>query len=118
MRTLKNKLRDSLNCCDCGFFELYMVRDEVWAAAGLHWSARCCMACLERRLGRLLTIGDFTVCPVNRMAYAAVGQISVVVKDDEREEKARRSREEQARQLPFDSPDDDEQAWECIWSPS
>jgi hypothetical protein len=52
MRTLKNKLRDSLNCCDCGFFEVYMVRDEVWAAAGLHWRADCCLAYLERRLKR------------------------------------------------------------------
>jgi hypothetical protein len=83
------------------------------------------MACLERRLKRQLTIADFTACPANRMAFAAVGRISVVEKEErhfkQREEKARRAFlrcAEQLRQLPLDFPDDDDQGWDCIWSPS
>jgi len=93
----------------------------------LHWGTRCCLACLERRLKRLLTISDFTPCPVNRLAYAAVGEVSVVDQyereSDERAKKAwrrLRSRREQERQLPFDfwNDDDEDQDWDCIWSPS
>jgi hypothetical protein len=50
----------------------------------------------------------FTMCPLNRLAYAAVGQVSVVDEYkrelDEQAKKARRllrSRREQERQLPF-----------------
>src|SRR5215831_13244862 len=60
MRSLKYRLRHRLNCCDCGYFEVYMVTDEVWAAARPHWFAHCCMAYLERRFKQPLRIGDFT----------------------------------------------------------
>jgi hypothetical protein len=63
----------------------------VWAAAGLEDSAICCLACLERRLKRALTIDDFPVGSVNRQAYAAFGELSVMVEDEQR-----RFQEEQA----------------------
>jgi hypothetical protein len=61
------------------------------------------------------------------MTYAAVGKVSVVDEyereRDERAKKARRllrSRRDQERQLPFDfwNDDDEDQDWDCIWSPS
>jgi hypothetical protein len=56
-----------------------MAMDEVWATAELHARAICCLACLERRLKRPLTLEDFTVCSVNRQAYAAAGKLSIVL---------------------------------------
>ena len=51
-------------CVDCGEDkdgEYYMVANEVWAASGLAPnSGMLCLACLERRIGRLLVPGDFT----------------------------------------------------------
>jgi hypothetical protein len=80
---------------------------------------------LARRLKRLLTIGDFTVCPVNRLACAAVGKISLVAKGERQFEKTarrvrRRASQEQERQLLLDYGDDQEwEEWQdCIWSPS
>ena len=53
-------------CIDCGGnSDWFMVTDEVWEAAGLPSWEFCCLACLERRLKRPLTIGGFTVCPLN-----------------------------------------------------
>lgn len=53
-------------CChSCGrIASLYMVRDEVWAAAGHPpegWIS--CPQCLEKDLGRPLTIDDFDRLP-------------------------------------------------------
>jgi hypothetical protein len=77
-------------CIDCDdHWDFYMVTDEVWAGAGLHWSARCCVACLERRLKRPLTNGDFMVCPANRLAWAAAGKLSVALEDERRREQQR-----------------------------
>ena len=82
---------------------------------------------MRPQLKRLLTISDFTMAPVNRLAFAAVGQVSVVTEHererDEQWQKAQRrlrSRREQERQLPFDfwNDDDEDQDWDCIWSPS
>jgi len=63
-------------CADCGMFtvmagrppEWYMVRDDVWAAAGMPvYAVRTgtlteilCTGCLEARLGRELTAAGFT----------------------------------------------------------
>jgi hypothetical protein len=70
-------------CQECGYkLDLFMVTDEVWAAAGLHPWDISCLACLERRLKRTLTIDDFPACSVNRQAYAAVGKLSVVLEDE------------------------------------
>jgi hypothetical protein len=74
-----------MNCNDCGYkLDLFMVRDEVWAAAGLDDAAICCLACLERRLQRPLILDDFTPGSVNRQAYAAAGKLSVVLENEQR----------------------------------
>jgi hypothetical protein len=61
-----------------------MVTNEVWASAELDPRAICCLACLERRLKRPLTVDDFTVCPRNRQAYPAAGRLSVVLEHEQR----------------------------------
>jgi hypothetical protein len=82
------------NCADCGVstaprrrgekWEFYMVREPVWKAAGPPPATFntgevdlfglvpaspteyfLCIGCLEARLGRTLTPGDFTDCPLN-----------------------------------------------------
>jgi hypothetical protein len=40
-----------------------MVRDDVWAAAG--GECHLCVGCLATRLGRWLTVQDFTDCGLN-----------------------------------------------------
>jgi hypothetical protein len=48
-------------CADCGLdtiVEYYMVYDHVWAAAGMD-GGFLCIGCLEERLDRPLTGGDF-----------------------------------------------------------
>lgn len=51
---------------DGGQCQTYMVADQVWAAAGLHFGAgHLCVACLEIRLGRTLTFNDLTDCGLN-----------------------------------------------------
>jgi hypothetical protein len=55
-------------CVDCGEEkdgEYYTVADEVWDASGLAPNGgMLCLACLERRIGRLLVFDDFTaLCP-------------------------------------------------------
>lgn len=69
------------NCCkDCGMdtapctgkrgcrhkgrWEYYMIRDELWMAAGMR-DGFLCIRCLENRLGRRLTPEDFTKVPIN-----------------------------------------------------
>jgi hypothetical protein len=66
-------------CVDCGVDtcpvdrgfrgEFFMVHDEVWAAAGMG-AGYLCVGCLEHRLGRQLTPGDFTACELNDLAVA------------------------------------------------
>ena len=57
-----------ITCAVCGAFppDAYMVRDDVWQAAGLAPKDHACLPCLERRLGRPLTIDDFAPVPINR----------------------------------------------------
>jgi hypothetical protein len=70
---------------DCGWpYDYFTVTNEVWAAAELDPRAICCLACLERRLKRPLTIDDFRVAPINRQAYAAAGKLSVVLEHEQR----------------------------------
>jgi hypothetical protein len=68
-----------VRCVDCGVdvtpgvdadpiagtWEYYMVHDEVWAAARMPYEGSLCVACLEVRLGRHLTPGDFSAWPIN-----------------------------------------------------
>jgi hypothetical protein len=73
------------NCADCGvgtwtIGEYYMVHDEVWEQA---WAGRrkawhgkvpgqeiLCIGCLEARIGRTLTYGDFTTVYPSRKRTA------------------------------------------------
>jgi hypothetical protein len=63
----------AMPCVDClvdtaarGVDEYYMVHNDVWAAAGMApRGGMLCVGCLEVRLGRWLTAGDFTGVPVN-----------------------------------------------------
>jgi hypothetical protein len=72
------------------------VTNEVWKAAGLPPDALCCLACLEHRLDRPLTITDFTPCLINRLAFAAAGKLHVIMEDEaRREEVFRRMMEEE-----------------------
>ncbi len=57
-------MRCSSCCCDP---EYYMVHDHVWQQATAEWPASfLCFCCLEIRIGRRLTIADFTHAPINR----------------------------------------------------
>jgi hypothetical protein len=60
--------RIARGCRDCSTsdFEMYMVKDEVWAAAGMKTRVGIlCLKCLSKRLGRKLTLDDFTDFAVN-----------------------------------------------------
>jgi hypothetical protein len=59
-----------VDCCVDTIGEYYMVRNELWAASGLGPNdGMLCLADLERRIGRVLTLEDFTaVCP-SRVAW-------------------------------------------------
>lgn len=67
-------------CRDCeGVFTAYTVNSDTWEAIGGHWTdgLHLCLDCLERRLGRPLTLDDFPEgasgekIPVNRtLMYA------------------------------------------------
>jgi hypothetical protein len=57
--------RGRFRCVDCGYCtlcggEYYMVADQLWAASGMKPDGgMLCLACLKRRIGRELGIGDF-----------------------------------------------------------
>jgi hypothetical protein len=57
---------DNFRCVECGKHtgdegEYYLVRNKLWAAAGLRPNGgMLCLAHLERRIGRQLEIKDFT----------------------------------------------------------
>lgn len=55
-------------CADCGAFpDDYMVEPEIWAEAGFATpKGFCCLACLEARLRRPLTLSDFSGCAANK----------------------------------------------------
>ena len=58
-------LKSSAYCIDCQLDtiaagEVYLVRDDVWAATGLHpLGGSLCIICLEKRLHRTLVPNDF-----------------------------------------------------------
>lgn len=66
-------------CHDCaGPNDLYMVRDEIWAAIWAPVEPRkglfLCFGCLEARLGRQLALSDFTPAPINNGLRFAWGR--------------------------------------------
>lgn len=61
---------DNTRCGDCCQethpYEWYMVEDEVWRQAMIHGHvAFLCVACLEIRIKRRLTVYDFKLVPLN-----------------------------------------------------
>jgi len=64
--------RSSLVCHVCGEMDLslYMVKDEVWAEAGLATEDLAHPTCLAKRLGRPLRLEDFTDAPCNDIVWA------------------------------------------------
>jgi hypothetical protein len=74
-RKARREKAAAVPCIDCrrdtgdsigGLGEWYMVRDELWAAAGMTPDGGClCIECLEARLGRQLDRSDFTDASVN-----------------------------------------------------
>jgi hypothetical protein len=73
------------SCIDCKEkSDWYMVTDRVWEAAGLPEDEYCCLGCLECRLRRPLMIDDFTTAPVNRLAWAAAGKLSIALEHERR----------------------------------
>jgi hypothetical protein len=68
------KARRNGCCADCGVNTLaadewYIVKDDVWQAASrlgdVTVSFFLCIGCIEQRLGRRLTPGDFDDVPIN-----------------------------------------------------
>jgi hypothetical protein len=65
----------TFRCIDCGknthAGEYYMVHDEIWAASGVApHGGMLCLACLERRIERPLTMGDFAAVVPSRECWA------------------------------------------------
>lgn len=61
-----------VGCIDCGTSPSgmdYMVHDTLWASAGLNKKNLCCEECLSRRLGRSLTIADYTQTLCNQQIF-------------------------------------------------
>jgi hypothetical protein len=66
----------AFRCVDCGkdtgapSGEYYSVGDDVWAASGLAPNGgMLCLACLERRIGRPLTMEDFAALVPSASAW-------------------------------------------------
>lgn len=58
---------DSPPCIVCGRpnHDLYMLIDNVWSTAGFEADDQSHVACVETRLGRRLSLQDFSDAPVN-----------------------------------------------------
>ena len=62
-------------CNDCGvnvlkIGEYYMLKDELWEKKlKLGWDDNLCIACLEARLGRKVTIADMAFLPAYSWMY-------------------------------------------------
>jgi hypothetical protein len=73
--TYEPEIDRRFHCGDCdkctsSIGEYYMVRNEIWAASGLEPNdGMLCLRCLERRLGRELTLDDFTALMPRREAW-------------------------------------------------
>jgi len=69
--------KQTFRCTDCAtnvFDEYYMVHNHIWAGVTMFRAAHMlCVGCLESRLGRRLTVLDFTNAPVN-MGFGEVSK--------------------------------------------
>lgn len=77
-RAVRRRRAPTSPCADCGrctdkLGEFYMVRDDVWLAAGMTPDGGLlCIGCLEDRLGRSLCADDFTDAPCNDVTDAYI----------------------------------------------
>lgn len=65
-------------CLDCKLCthclgEYYNVHDSVWDAVGKP-AGMLCIGCLEARLGRQLTVNDFSIAPINNPFHPICGR--------------------------------------------
>jgi len=60
-------------CAECGIEgrEDYMVKNSIWNESGSKRGEVLHLRCLEKRLGRLLTVEDFTEVPCNSLIFWA-----------------------------------------------
>ena len=64
------------DCNDCGvnvikIGEYYMLSPEIWSdRLNLTWCDNLCIGCVEKRLGRKLTMRDFGSFPANPRGFA------------------------------------------------
>lgn len=58
--------------CEYEIPNLYMLKDEVWAATGFQVKENACLKCVVERLGRYLTVEDFTRVPQNAILFATI----------------------------------------------
>jgi hypothetical protein len=61
-----------VDCRKCTFCsgEYYMVADALWSASGMGpFDGMLCLLCLEQRIGRELTINDFTAVVPRRWKH-------------------------------------------------
>lgn len=66
----------SWECPHCGQSvgrDYYMVTDETWALAEVPIDSQLHLLCLQERIGRPLTIEDFTEAPVNMLIHFGYG---------------------------------------------
>jgi hypothetical protein len=65
----------TFHCADCGrctspLGQYYVVGDDLWAASGLGpHDGMLCLRCLEQRIGRALTLADFTAIMPSREGW-------------------------------------------------
>jgi hypothetical protein len=60
-----------LSCFDCGSdADWFMLHDAVWFETGMGEEGNLCIACVEDRLGRMVTRGDFADVPLNDPAFS------------------------------------------------
>lgn len=98
--------RDEFPCHDCdvptapivGPHEWYTVHDLVWARARARPDSILCIGCVETRLGRRLTHGDFLPAALNDPAY---GQHSARLKDRLRRDRHPSNQEPSMSPPPF-----------------
>jgi len=67
---MRHKDKPNFPCMDCeintlAVSEYYMVKSPVWRQVVPDGRGFLCIGCLETRLGRQLTLTDFTDAPVN-----------------------------------------------------
>jgi hypothetical protein len=44
---------------------MFMVHNHIWLSTGFRPRDVVCQPCLEKRIGRKLTLEDYTICPLN-----------------------------------------------------